>query len=80
MKPFLIRFWHGTPPADNHFAKKIEKLSRKGEQNNLFWDGTLDAFAHQWGEKFLYYPAEDREKEYIAGNIFITHYGGWGMR
>jgi len=82
MKPFLIHFWHGQPPEGRNklFMFKVKKLCRLDAQNNYYWDGTLDAFAHQWGEKFMYLPAIDVETEYIIGKISITQHSGFGQR
>lgn len=81
MKPFLIHFWHGRSFGEHKtFMKKVHKLCRLDAQNNYYWDGTLDAFAFQWGEKFIFLPAAENEKEYILGRICITPLSGFGQR
>lgn len=80
MKPWLIYFWHGKSPNESLFFQKIEKICRKDVTNNLFWDGTIDAFLAEWRDKFLVLPAGYDESAVISGRICITPHGGWGMR
>jgi hypothetical protein len=79
MKPYMIRFWHGMPRACS-FLEKVEKICTKDSQNNYFWNGTLDEFFAKWNDKFMMLPAEDNEKEYIVGRIFITPHNSFGQR
>lgn len=82
-KPFLIRYWHGRPPKGefNHFCEKLEELCPPNDKDtNLYWNGTLEEFAHAWQSKFLYYPPTDHEKDFICGTIFVTQWSNWGMR
>lgn len=82
--PYLIYFWHGRPMPKTHFAEKVDKLCRKQEADGTyFWDGTLEEFATNWGDKFIYLPptqAEDGKLPPIKGTIAITQYGSFGAR
>ena len=81
MKPYLIYFWHGRPPEDSQFMRKVKALFRlRPEDNTFFWDGSLEDFATNWGEKFIYMPPQDRDVPHIMGTLCITMHGGWGQR
>jgi hypothetical protein len=87
MKPYLIHFWHGIPPGDSLFMRKVNSLCRKRpEDNQYFWDGSLEDFAINWGDKFIYMPPQltfatkSSNIQYIMGTLCITPYGGWGQR
>lgn len=92
MKPLLIRYWHGRssypePPKQRSknevalFWEHFDSITRKSD-DKVFFDGTLQEWVEKWGKKFLYYPPElaDDKPEAIGGVIFVTPYGGWGMR
>jgi len=75
MKPFIVRFWRGTP------IEKIIKSCRKGIANDLFFDGTITEFMVVWNDKFLFYPPSESQIEYISGVIFVTpQYDGFGQK
>jgi hypothetical protein len=80
MKPYLIRFWHGTPDADSFFMEKVKKICRKDEQNNFFWDHSLNEFEHAWRGMFLFMPANESDGVFISGRICITQHGSFGQR
>lgn len=78
MKPYLIRFWHGMPSGDSPFLQKVKRLCRTNEQNNVFWDGTLNEFEYVWRDKFMLLPPQEEENMLISGRICITDKSNFG--
>jgi hypothetical protein len=79
--PYLIRFWHGRPDPNSHFAKKVHALCRQRPEDGVyFWDGSLEDFSIKWADKFIYLPAIDGDEKYITGIIGITPHGSFGAR
>lgn len=80
--PYLIHFWHGKPnDPNNHWMKKVNTLCRKQEADGTyFYDGSLENFATDWGDRFIYIPPQDSNRAYVKGTLCITPYGTFGQR
>ena len=81
-KPYIVRFWHGTPAFDSHFLKRVKLICRYNDlQNNYFWDGTMDEFIARWQDKFIFIPPQTTtDAEYVLGSIYITWQSNFGQR
>ena len=78
-KPYLIKFWHGTPRDTSHFMQQVKKVCRHREADNTyFYDGSLQEFAEAWGNPFVFYPAIGGDEKYVAGTLGITPHGHFG--
>jgi len=63
-----IYFWHGR---DKAFEAKIAKFCRhNAEDDQYYWDGTLDEFQVAYGGKFIVYPDQ----------ICVTPFSNFGQR
>jgi len=81
MKPYLIKFWHGTPHEKTRFMQKCVSLFRRRDADDTyFWDGTLQEFVDKWKDKFIYIHPTDDDAAYLSGIICITPYGTFGQR
>ena len=80
--PYLIHFWHGIPyNKESPWMKKVNVLCRKQEADGTyFYDGSLENFATDWGDKFIYLPPQDSDRQYVMGTLCITPFGGFGQR
>ena len=84
MKPYLIYFWHGCPPANSDFMRKVEAICRKRPKDDVFqwdtyyWDGTIDEFADKWQDRFVYVPPNSDPS--LKGILCITPFPGFGQR
>lgn len=67
MKRRYILFWHGRYP---NLIKKIELFCPKTNDDNYFWEGSLDEFERLYGDKFIVFPDK----------IAITNYSSFGQR
>lgn len=74
MKPYLIKFWHGVPVTGALKTKLYRICQIPNDDNNLFFDHTLEDFIKEWKDKFLFYPPLDRERPFISGTIYVTEY------
>ena len=81
-KPYLIRFWHGTPASNSNFLKRVNMICRQqAPDSNYDWDGTLDEFISRWQDKFLFIPPQTTtDAEYVLGSIYITWHSNFNQR
>lgn len=76
-KPYLIRFEDNLAPRDTHFWLKLRRTgvrSSSGDSSQFFWDGTLQEWMDKWQSRFVFLPAEEKEKEFISGTILLDPY------
>lgn len=51
-----------------------------GMDGELYYVGTLDLFAKDWNDKFVFYPRLKDDSRNIDGTIFVTPYNTLGAR
>lgn len=67
----VIWFWHGR---EENLEQRISEICVK-EGDGYYYEGDLDSFAREYGDKFIYIPV------YQASPILaITQYESFGQR
>jgi hypothetical protein len=70
---FRVIGWHGM---DEKLVTKLKAIGTLQEEDRFYYTGTLDSFAEQWKDKFMYHPECEGEPALIA----VTQYGSFSQR